>query len=106
LTVEIRDGVNSGLLNGLYLGLVAALVVGLRDKIHDNIARTQHFRRQRLLQAQEQQGVPDTALSRVKPPGEPTPTDAALSLADTPEEKARLAASTDTSAEEEVPVKE
>ena len=39
-------------------------------------------------------------------PGDPTPTDAALSVADTADEKDRLAASTDNTTEAEVPVKE
>ena len=43
-------------------------------------------------------------LYRTQPPGEPTPTDAALSLADTTDEKDRLAASTDNTTEAEVPV--
>ena len=60
--------------------------------IHDRIARTQH--RQRILRSQEQQDVPDTAISRAQPPGEPQPTDAALSIADKTEEAEHLTAST------------
>ena len=56
------------------------------------------------LLAQEHVNVPDGALSRAQPPGEPTPTDAALSVADTPEEKDHLTASAETSTAEEAPV--
>ena len=58
--------------------------------IHDSISRYQHRRRQRILRSQDDQAVPDTALSRAQPPGEPTPTDAALSIADEPDEPERL----------------
>ena len=76
------------------------------QQTHDAIARWQHLRRQRLLRARDHVNVPDGALSRAQPPSEPTPTDAALSVADTSEEKDRLTASTETSTEGEVPVKE
>lgn len=61
---------------------------------HDVIARSQH--RRRILRSQEGQDVPATALSRAQPPGEPTPTDAALSVADEPDEPGRLSVSEDT----------
>ena len=53
-------------------------------QVHDRIARAQH--RRRILRSQEQHNVPDTAISRSQPPGEPEPTDAALSMSDSPEE--------------------
>ena len=53
---------------------------------HDGISRRQHYRR---LIESEWAHVPDTALSRAPSPGEPQPTDAALSVADEPVE-ARL----------------
>ena len=49
-------------------------------EIRQRIAHTQH--RRRVLRAQDDQDVPDTALSRVQPPGDPQATDTALSLAD------------------------
>ena len=55
---------------------------------HDTIARRQHLRRkQRVLRSPEHQHVPDTALSRAQPPGEPQPTDAALSRTSSEEEE-------------------
>ena len=63
-------------------------------------------RRKRILRSKEHQHVPDTAISRAPPPGEPTPTDAALSRTDTTDEKERLTASTDHAAEAEVPTRQ
>ena len=94
-----------GLLGGLVLGPFIGLFYGLRstfheakkirsDRIsrwtHDTIVRIQHLRRQRLLRSQDDQDVPDTALSRAQPPGKPQATDAALSIADDPEEADHL----------------
>ena len=62
----------------------------LRQRFHDTIARAQRRWRQRILRRKEHQDVPDTAISRAQPPGEPQPTDAALSITDDPEETARL----------------
>jgi hypothetical protein len=73
--------------------------------VHDGIARRQHRCRQRVLQGQEFAHVPDRALSRARPPGEPEPAAASLSLAEPPEEAApRLAAGVEaeTAAEEKV----
>ena len=123
LTSGADNGLNQGLCAGLVIGLMggvplgfwAALFGGLivseleearKDRfirwVHDGIACAQHRWRQRILYSQYTTQVPDTALSRAQPPGEPQPTDAALSLADTPDEKERLAASTDNSTEGEV----
>jgi len=92
-----------GLLGGLVLGPFIGLVYGLyhmRDEVkgirndpitrwtHDSIARAQH--RRRILRSQDPTHVPDTAISRAQPPSEPTPTDAALSITDEPEEVDRL----------------
>ena len=64
---------------------------GIADRIHDAVARAQHRRRQRILRSQEHQHVPDGALSRAQPPGEPEPTGAALSRTDRPDEAGHLA---------------
>ena len=56
--------------------------------------RAQH--RRRILRGQDDQDVPDTAISRAEPPGEPTPTDAALSLADSTEETEHLTSDVET----------
>ena len=72
--------------------------------IYDAIARAQHRRHQRLFPNQEHSHVPDTALSRAQPPGEPTPTDAALSIADTPEETDHLTVGVEEDTEDEEPV--
>lgn len=59
--------------------------------IHDAIARTQHFRRQRLFQRklaeEEWAGVPARALTRVDPSTPPQATDVSLSQAENPEEE-------------------
>jgi hypothetical protein len=117
-------GLVLGLALGLVLGLVSGLAVGptarpdgrldnvrndlLSQRVHDGIARWQHLRRQRLLRQQEFPHVPDGALSRADPPGEPEPTQASLSLAKPPEEDApRLTASVEAEMEaEEQMVKE
>ena len=57
---------------------------------HDLISRVQHRRRQRVLRSQERHDIPNTAISRAQPPGEPVPTDTALSLADEPDEPSHL----------------
>ena len=105
----LGHGLAIGLIHGLFGGLACAVLgavaIGLyhawvgpnmeafrRTSLirwaHDHIARTQH--RQRLLRSQEHVKVPDGAISRAQPPGEPEPTDAALSLADEPEETEHL----------------
>ena len=98
-------GVALGLATGLFVAGLAAGMFGELRKVrgdllsrwtHDGIARTQHVRRRRILRSQDDQDVPDTALSRAQPPGEPTPTDAALSIADEPDEPDRLTVSEDT----------
>ena len=61
---------------------------------HDAVARTQH--RRRILRSQDDQAVPDTAISRAQPPGEPEPTDTALSIADDHDEPNRLTVSEET----------
>lgn len=102
-------GVSYGLIFGLVTGLVAAfngdfirVLLAHKGKgrnsgfwpIHDAIARRQH--RRRILRSKEHQDVPDTALSRAQPPGAPVPTDAALSLADTTDEKEHLTSDVET----------
>jgi len=98
-------GITLGRLLGVRLGFERREMGRSNQWVHDHIARYQHRRRQRLLRSREHVNVPDGALSRAQPPGKPTPTDAALSVADTTEEKDRLAASTDTSTEE-VPLRQ
>jgi hypothetical protein len=107
-----------GSLIGLFIGLVCDLLVRLGvdldysradefyQRVHDHIARHQHFHRQRLLQRklaeEEWAGVPDGALSRAQPSGEPEPTAAALSRSEAPEEAApRLTAGVDAATGEE-----
>lgn len=63
---------------------------------HDRIARTQHRRRQRVLRSQDDQDVPDGAISRAQPPGEPQATDAALSMADTTDKTEHLTSDVET----------
>jgi predicted lipid-binding transport protein (Tim44 family) len=113
LGVLLGDGLvkmgGLGLLLGFLLG--AGLVVKLSGwliplfagRVHDGIARQQYLRRQRILRRQEFPHVPDGALSRAQPPGEPTPTAASLSRAEAPAEETplRLAASVDAATEEE-----
>jgi hypothetical protein len=87
-------------------GLMGGLVGLLGRTIHNTIARQQHFHRQRLLKRklleEEWAGVPDGALSRAQPPGEPEPTAASLSRSEAPEEAApRLTVSVDVANEEE-----
>ena len=72
---------------------LGVLLVRLSYQIHDSIARHQHHRRQRVLRSQDDQAVPDTAISRAQPPSEPAPTDAALSLANGPDETEHLSVS-------------
>jgi len=74
--------------------------------IHDGIARTQHRRRQRILRSKEQHDVPDTAISRAQPPGEPQATDTALSMADDPDEPGHLTAEIEEHTEDQVPVRQ
>ena len=74
---------------------------------HDGIARWQHSRRQRILRTQDPTHVPDTAISRAQPPGKPQPTDAALSIADDPEEIDHLSVSTtEEDTEDQVPLRQ
>ena len=91
LMIKRSFGLSAGV--GLLAGIVGGVLGGISyargtsragDKLHDNIARTQH--RRRILHSQDDQDVPDTAISRAQPPGNPQPTDAALSIADDPEE--------------------
>lgn len=113
MPLALVSGLLGGLGCGLFLGLASVLqITTLEDvrnthfmrEIHDRIARSQHRHRQRFLRSKEDIQVPDGALSRAQSSGEPTPTDAALSLADSTEENDRLAASTDSPTEAEVPV--
>jgi hypothetical protein len=75
------------------------------QQVHNAVARRQHQRRQRLIQRQlledEWAGVPNGAISRARPPGDPEPTHASLSRAEAPEEEAppRLAVSVDREVE-------
>jgi hypothetical protein len=97
-----------GLFGGLCCGAIGGLLGAFSKWAHDNIARQQHLRRQRLLKRklleEEWAGVPDSAISRAHPSGEPGPTSASLSRAEAPEEEPpRLAAGVDavTGAEEQ-----
>jgi hypothetical protein len=118
LVVGLDSGWGSGLAFGLTMGLILGLFcvrsgqwfgwgVGEFTRwVHDGIARQQHLRRQRLLKRrlleQEWAGVPDGALSRARPAGEPEPTAASLSLAELPaEDKPYLTASVEATTEEE-----
>ena len=96
LTIGLIVGLGSALVAGLYVGVLSLLgYTGVLPNIeeaqgndvtrwaHDGIACFQHRRRHRVLRSQEHQDVPDTAISRAIPLGEPEPTDAALSVADT-----------------------
>ena len=94
-------GVALGLCGALIGVLVAVLIGGVMPPevvrstrytrwVHDGIVRRQRRRHQRILRSQEHQDVPDTAISRAQPPGEPAPTDAALYMADEPEETEHL----------------
>jgi len=86
-------GIGLGVGLGIWLGFIVCREV---DKgAHDTIARAQHRRRQRILRAQEHQDVPDTAMSRATPPGEPQPTDVALSVANSPDESNHLTVETE-----------
>ena len=105
---EVFWGVALGLGGGLFVaGLAAGMLCELQKArsdpftrwIHDATARTQHRRRQRVLRSKEHQDVPDTALSRAHPPGEPQPTGAALSVADDPDEPKRLMVSIEDTVE-------
>ena len=111
LAFGLLGGLLGRLMMDLVVGLVFGLVVGLivelkgpRDHrisqwAHDEIARRQHRRRQHILRIQNPTQVPDTALSRAQPPGEPIPIDAALSLADDHDEPNRLVSSTEDTIE-------
>lgn len=57
----------------------------LAQWVHDCVARHQHHRRQRQLAEAEWAGVPNGALSRAQPTGQPQPTPASLSPAEAPE---------------------
>jgi hypothetical protein len=85
---------------GLCLGLASSLVVW-----HGHVAPKQ---REILRLQGEHPEVPDEALSRAAPPGEPEPTQASLSRSEAPEEApSRLAAGVDRAAKvEEQEVKE
>ena len=83
---------------GLFYALVPPSMGVVRDDrfirwAHDRIARFQHRRRQRLLRSQEHVNVSDGALSRARPSDAPQPTDAALSVAGSADEPARLSVS-------------
>ena len=116
-----------GLAGGLLLGLLTGLVYGLRfglgpwgrrleemrentldRRVHDVIARRQHFfrrRRRRFLRG-DYPHVPDGALSRARRPGTPKPTRAALSRAEpSEEEKNRLTTGVEENTEDEVTIR-
>jgi hypothetical protein len=89
-------------IGGLAAGLFIVLIAPFCQRMHDGIAQRQHIHRQRILRQQEFSHVPDGALSRAQPPGEPEPTAASLSRADVPEEATpRLAAGVEAATEEE-----
>ena len=116
----LECGLFPGLLMGPLFGLIFVLIAGLFCTLrvpemevtrndpftrwaHDTIARRQY--RQRILLSQDDQAVPDTALSRAQPPGEPTPTDAALSIADDHDEPNHLTVGATEDTEDQVPVR-
>ena len=103
----IKGSIGVGLLAGIVGGVLGGISYSrgtskAGDKLHDKIARAQH--RRRILRAQDDQDVPDTAISRAQPPGEPQPTDAALSIADEPDETDHLTGEVEEDTEGEVPV--
>ena len=75
---RLMDRLGDGLCVVMFLGIFLRW-------IHASITRRQHRRHRNILRSQDPTHVPDTALSRVQPPGRLTPTDAALSVADDPE---------------------
>ena len=83
---DLAEGKFSQLLGGLVLAPVGWLSLGLNEKIHNRVARYQHYRRQRILKRKREDatGISDGVLSRVKAPGEPFPTEAVLSQAKEP----------------------
>ena len=100
----IALGVGLGRLLGLRLGYERKEMGKLNLRVHDSIARAQHRRRQRLLRSKEHQHVPDTAISRAQPPGEPQATDASLSLTDSTDGADHLTVSmTEEVTEDQVP---
>ena len=113
---EVPEGVDVYLLVGVLgggwvFGVVYGMTRGQQDplirQVHDGVASRQHRRRERILRSQDHAQVPDGALSQAQPPGDPAPTDAALSRTPSKEaEPDRLAASTGNTTEEEVPMKE
>ena len=102
LGIGMAQGMGTELLVVLPLGILCIGLLFLRVRTdmekarrnrlirwaHDTIARRQH--RRRILRSKEDQDVPDGAISRAQPPGEPQVTDAALSLTDTTEGAGRL----------------
>ena len=101
-------GMRLGGLLGIGLGICLGVWLFRRvDRgIHNSIARYQHFRRHQVLRSQEHQDVPDTAISRAQRPGEPQPTDAALSITNDPEEIERLTVEIEEHTEDQVPVRQ
>ena len=111
-SLELAGGLGLGLFGGLGVGIVGGMV-GTSMKatrrndfirrVHDEIALAQHRRRQRVPPPnqtnEEWAHVPNTAISRAQPPGEPQPTDAALSIADDHDEPSRLVSSTENTIE-------
>ena len=101
------SGLVYGLMYGLGIGGVGGFIYSGFCRwdvpVHDRIARTQHRRRQRVIRSQDDQNVPDTAISRAQPPGEPQPTDAALSIAGSTE-GTRLTVEIEEHTEDQVPV--
>ena len=73
-------GLVAGLFMVLTMGLFGVLIFGSRHQ-HQHRRR----RRKRILRSKEHQHVPDTAISRAQSPGEPQPTDAALSRTGNPD---------------------
>ena len=108
---ELTSGLGLGLFLSLLMGILMVLrlpnVKAVRSdlfhrSIHDPIARWQH--RRRILRGQEHQAVPDTAISRAQPPGEPQATDAALSIADDHDEPGHLTVEIEEDTEDQVPI--
>lgn len=88
LTFSAFTGPLGGILFGLFVGLLGGLMVGFPETIRRSVSRQQYFRHRRRLKRrlleEEWAGVPERALSRVRPAGVPQPTEASLTLAEKP----------------------
>ena len=94
LLVGVLEGLVPGLFMGLAMWFFGVLIFGSRHQ-HQHRRR----RRKRILRSKEHPHVPDTAISRAQPPGEPEPTDAALSIAGSADEPGHLTISIEDTTE-------